>query len=32
MMTGLSDSSSAQEHAGELLDLVKMEKGRTQVR
>lgn len=32
MMTGLSDSSSAQEHAGELLDLVKMEKGRAQVR
>jgi len=32
MMTGLSDSSSAQEHAGELLDLVKMEKGRAPVR
>jgi DNA repair protein RecN (Recombination protein N) len=32
MMSGLSDSSSAQEHAGELLDLVKMEKGRAQVR
>ena len=32
MMTGLSDSTSAQEHAGELLDLVKMEKGRAQVR
>ena len=32
MMTGLSDSSSAQEHAGELLDLVKMEKARAPVR